>query len=74
MLLWDDMIFKDIGMKKNARTIRKAGREVTQDASADRSLPEVKAILGASRGLEAEFHPAEIRGQPLSATILRERR
>src|ERR1017187_9602946 len=45
-------------MKKDAKRIRKAGREIRQDASADRSLPEIRAILGASQG-EAEFHPAE---------------
>ena len=55
-------------MKKDAKRIRKAGREIRQDASADRSLPEIRAILGASQG-EAEFHPAEIRGEPLSATV-----
>ncbi|MGD0872392.1 MAG: hypothetical protein ABSB88_22815 [Bryobacteraceae bacterium] len=40
----------------------------------NRSLPEIRAILGASQGLESEFRPAAIRGEPLSATVLRERR
>jgi len=40
----------------------------------NRSLPEIRAMLGASQGLESEFRPAAIRGEPLSATVLRERR
>jgi hypothetical protein len=40
----------------------------------NRSLPEIRAIFGASQELEAEFHPAEIRGELLSTTVLRERR
>jgi hypothetical protein len=40
----------------------------------NRSLPEIRAILGTSQELEAEFHPAEIRGELLSTTVLRERR
>jgi len=40
----------------------------------NRSSPEIAAILGVSRESEAEFEPAEIRGELLSATVLRERR
>ena len=37
------------------------------------SLPEVQAIFG-QRSNDMDFHPVEIHGEPLSATILRERR
>jgi len=40
----------------------------------NRSLPEIAAMLGVSLESDAEFEPAEIRGEPLSATVLRERR
>jgi len=35
---------------------------------------EVKATLGAGHNSDLEFRPVEIRGEPLSTTILRERR
>ena len=37
-------------------------------------MPEVKAVLGRSDSLDLDFCPVEIRGEPLSTTILRERR
>jgi hypothetical protein len=41
----------------------------------NRSIPEVQKILGAATDLEdSDFHPVEIRGEPLSETIIRERR
>ncbi len=40
----------------------------------NRLMPEVKAALGQGTDLDQEFRPIEIRGEPLSATILRERR
>ena len=40
----------------------------------NRLMPEVKAILGQPDDEEADFHPVEIRGEPMSATIIRERR
>ncbi|HUI84206.1 MAG TPA: hypothetical protein VL240_08280 [Candidatus Binatia bacterium] len=40
----------------------------------NRVLPEVQAALGKGPSLDADFTPIEIRGEPLSATILRERR
>jgi hypothetical protein len=40
----------------------------------NRSQPEVEAILGPRDTTSAEFHPVPIRGEALSATILRERR
>jgi len=40
----------------------------------NRLMPEVMALLGQSSGSDLDFHPVEIRGEPLSATILRERR
>jgi hypothetical protein len=40
----------------------------------NRLMPEVKAILGSGDDGAPDFHPVEIRGENLSATILRERR
>ena len=40
----------------------------------NRSLAETRAILGAPETAAVGFHPVEIRGEPLSGTILRERR
>ncbi|MBZ5728767.1 MAG: hypothetical protein LAP87_27780 [Acidobacteriia bacterium] len=41
----------------------------------NRSLPEVQAILGSSSETgDTDFQPVTVRGEPLSATILRERR
>jgi len=37
-------------------------------------MPEVKAVLGQNASSDLDFHPVEISGEPLSATILRERR
>lgn len=40
----------------------------------NRLLPEVKEALGQAGSPELDFRPVEIGGEPLSATILRERR
>ena len=40
----------------------------------NRLMPEVKAALGQSGDSDVDFCPVEIRGEPLSTTILRERR
>jgi len=40
----------------------------------NRLMPEVKIALGQTEGLDLDFRPIEIRGEPLSTTILRERR
>jgi len=40
----------------------------------NRLMPEVKAVLGQNASSDLDFHPVEISGEPLSATILRERR
>jgi len=40
----------------------------------NRLMPEVKTILGSGSDDSLDFHPVEIRGENLSATILRERR
>ena len=40
----------------------------------NRSLAETRAVLGSPETMGAEFQPVEIRGEPISATILRERR
>jgi hypothetical protein len=40
----------------------------------NRLLPEVQGILESSGSQDSDFHPVEIPGEPLSATILRERR
>jgi len=41
----------------------------------NRLMPEVRKALGAGAGdSDLDFHPIEIRGEPLSTTILRERR
>jgi uncharacterized protein len=40
----------------------------------NRLLPEVQAILGTKQDTDTDFHPVEIRGEPMSATIIRERR
>ncbi len=40
----------------------------------NRLMSEVKAVLGQNGSSDLDFHPVEISGEPLSATILRERR
>jgi hypothetical protein len=40
----------------------------------NRLLPEVRAVLGAGSSIEEGFEPITIRGESLSATVLRERR
>ena len=40
----------------------------------NRLMPEVKTVLGQSDSPDLDFRPIEISGEPLSATILRERR
>jgi hypothetical protein len=40
----------------------------------NRLMPEVKRMLGGKDDEDIDFHPVEIRGEPLSATIIRERR
>jgi hypothetical protein len=40
----------------------------------NRMLPEVQRILGQGESPDMDFRPVEIRGEPLSTTILRERR
>jgi hypothetical protein len=40
----------------------------------NRLMPEVRAALGQLDHPDRDFHPVEISGEPLSATILRERR
>jgi hypothetical protein len=40
----------------------------------NRLMPEVRAALGQSASPDLDFHPVEIPGEPLSTTILRERR
>jgi hypothetical protein len=40
----------------------------------NRLMPEVKSILGSRDDSVPDFHPVEIRGENLSATVLRERR
>ena len=40
----------------------------------NRLMPEVKVVLGQTNSQDLDFHPVEISGEPLSATILRERR
>ncbi len=40
----------------------------------NRLLPEVRTILGFEAAPDSGFDPLEIRGEPLSATLLRERR
>src|SRR6266849_9702455 len=37
----------------------------------NRLMPEVKAVLGQTNSHDLDFHPVEISGEPLSATILR---
>lgn len=39
----------------------------------NRLMPEVQAVLGHPKK-DLDFHPIHIKGEPLSATILRERR
>jgi len=39
----------------------------------NRLMPEVQAVLGKPK-TDLDFHPIHIKGEPLSATILRERR
>lgn len=40
----------------------------------NRLMPEVRTILGSGDASVPDFHPVEIRGENLSATVLRERR
>lgn len=40
----------------------------------NRSMPEVAKLLGEGLETDLDFHPVEIRGEPLSTTIIRERR
>jgi hypothetical protein len=40
----------------------------------NRLMPDVQRLIGQNQNTELDFHPVEIRGEPLSATILRERR
>ena len=40
----------------------------------NRLSPEVAAVLGEKAEADSDFHPVEIRGEPLSSTIIRERR
>jgi hypothetical protein len=40
----------------------------------NRLMPEVKAVLGQTNSQDLNFHPIDISGEPLSTTILRERR
>src|SRR5271165_90526 len=40
----------------------------------NRLMPQVKIALGQGGNPDLDFHPVEIRGEPLSGTILRERR
>jgi hypothetical protein len=40
----------------------------------NRLLPEVQRMLGKPEDEDSDFQPVEIRGEPLSATIIRERR
>jgi len=39
----------------------------------NRQMPEVMKIIGEAWYADSDFHPVEIRGEPLSATIIRER-
>jgi hypothetical protein len=39
----------------------------------NRLMPEVKRVVGHGDDADLEFHPIEIKGEPLSATIIRER-
>ena len=40
----------------------------------NRLMPEVRTALGQKGNADLDFHPVEIQGEPLSTTILRERR
>jgi hypothetical protein len=40
----------------------------------NRLTPEVKTVLGGSENSDLDFHPVAIAGEPLSTTVLRERR
>jgi len=40
----------------------------------NRMMPEVRRVLGQGENPDLDFRPVEIRGEPLSTTILRERR
>lgn len=40
----------------------------------NRLLPEVQELLGTKADADDDFHPVEISGEPMSATIIRERR
>jgi hypothetical protein len=40
----------------------------------NRLMPEVRSVLGQNDSLDLDFRPIEISGEPLSTTILRERR
>jgi hypothetical protein len=39
----------------------------------NRLMPEVRAILGGGSLVDLGFHPIEIKGEPLSVTVIRER-
>lgn len=40
----------------------------------NRLMPDVKRMLGSEDDEDSDFHPVEIPGEPMSATIIRERR
>jgi len=40
----------------------------------NRLMPEVKAVLGHNSSSDLDFHPVKIFGEPLSSTVLRDRR
>ena len=39
----------------------------------NRLMPEIRAILGGGNDSDLDFRPVEIKGEPLSATVIRER-
>jgi hypothetical protein len=60
-------------MKKRQRTDRKISQ---QPKAAKAAVPDRDAakVSGGSSRSELEFKPIEIRGEPLSVTVLRDRR
>jgi len=68
--------FKDNGLNViNNNPLPFPARHARKFADQFRELmPELKPILGKGGGVDSRFHPVEIRGEPLSMTILRERR
>jgi hypothetical protein len=40
----------------------------------NRLMPDVQRMIGGDEDQDIDFHPVEIRGEPMSATIIRERR